>query len=56
MDDLVGGPDGAYRLALHGAGRTAIHAGAAGGYRFLLPLHGELLMLQDGREARLGPG
>jgi AraC-like DNA-binding protein len=53
VDDLVGGPDGAYRLVPYGAGRTAVHAG---GYRFLLPLHGELLMLQDGREARLGPG
>ena len=52
MDDL-GGP-GAYRLVLCTADRAEPFT--AGGYRFLLPLHGELLMLQDGREARLGPG
>ncbi|GAA1820974.1 AraC family transcriptional regulator [Actinomadura chokoriensis] len=35
---------------------AAAHVGAGGAYRFLLPLHGELLMLQDGRESRLSPG
>ncbi|MFA1540823.1 helix-turn-helix domain-containing protein [Actinomadura monticuli] len=59
MEDLLGGParpDGAaYRLVLCGADRPG-PAATAGGYRFLLPLHGELLLLQDGREARLSPG
>ena len=59
MEDLLGGPDepdgAAYRLVLCGADRPG-PAATAGGYRFLLPLHGELLLLQDGREARLSPG
>ncbi|MFB4311568.1 helix-turn-helix domain-containing protein [Actinomadura sp. GTD37] len=63
MDDLLGGPPtraAAYRLVLYRADRagpaTAAHAACTEGYRFLLPLHGELLLLQDGREARLSPG
>ncbi|WP_207393997.1 helix-turn-helix domain-containing protein [Actinomadura formosensis] len=52
----------AYRIVQYRADRADCvrTAGQArrdtrGGYRFLLPLHGELLMLQDGREARLCP-
>ncbi|WP_433467653.1 helix-turn-helix domain-containing protein [Spirillospora sp. CA-128828] len=64
MDDVLGGPawqGAAYRLVLYLADkaeyvRTAGQARRDRGYRFLLPLHGEMLMLQDGREARLRPG
>lgn len=65
MDDVLGGPvrqgGAAYRLVLHLADRaeyvcTAGQARRHRGYRLLLPLHGELLMTQDGRESRLRPG
>lgn len=64
MDDVLGGAvrqGAAYRLVLYLADRadyvrTAGQARRDRGYRFLLPLHGELLMEQDGREARLRPG
>ncbi|MDL4819661.1 helix-turn-helix domain-containing protein [Actinomadura opuntiae] len=55
--------DGAYQLALRrsdqlGCVRTAgqVRRERADGYRFLLPLDGELTLAQDGREARLRPG
>ncbi|MGW5418541.1 helix-turn-helix domain-containing protein [Actinomadura geliboluensis] len=55
VDDLLGGPvrRDAYRLVLYEEGRPDP---GAEGYRFLLPLHGELLMLDGAREARLRPG
>lgn len=55
--------DGAYQLVLRRSEqidcvRTAGQARRerADGYRFLLPLDGELTLAQDGREARLRPG
>ncbi|MFB4300744.1 AraC family transcriptional regulator [Actinomadura sp. NTSP31] len=55
--------DGAYQLVLRrsdqlGCVRTAgqVRRERADGYRFLLPLDGELTLVQDGREARLRPG
>jgi AraC-like DNA-binding protein len=55
VDDLLDRPvrRDAYRLVLYGEGRPEP---GAEGYRFLLPLHGELLMLAGGRESRLRPG
>ncbi|MFF0519464.1 helix-turn-helix domain-containing protein [Actinomadura nitritigenes] len=59
----AGVDDGAYRLVLCWSEqidcvRTAGQARRerADGYRFLLPLDGELTLVQDGREARLRPG
>lgn len=65
MDDVLGGPTGPtgteYRLGLYPSDRseydrTPGQARRDRGYRLLLPLHGEMLMVQDGREARLRPG
>lgn len=65
MDDVLGGPPGPrgaeYRLVLYLSDRaeyvrTPGQARRDRGYRFLLPLDGEMLMVQDGREARLRPG
>jgi AraC-like DNA-binding protein len=63
VDDVLGGPfrHGDYRLVLYLSDRaeyvrTAVQARRDRGYRFLLPLRGEMLMLQDDREARLRPG
>ncbi|WP_312879784.1 helix-turn-helix domain-containing protein [Actinomadura luteofluorescens] len=62
---MLGGPSGPrgaeYRLVLYLSDRaefvrTPGQARRDRGYRFLLPLHGEMLMVQDGREARLRPG
>ncbi|WP_243715951.1 helix-turn-helix domain-containing protein [Actinomadura darangshiensis] len=62
MDDALGGPGrrsgAAYRLVPYPPDRAEYvrTAGQARGYRFLLPLRGELLMTQDGLETRLAPG
>ncbi|TDC72907.1 helix-turn-helix domain-containing protein [Actinomadura sp. 7K507] len=62
VDDFLGGPvrqsSAAYRLVLYRSDR-ADHVRAAGhdgAYRFLLPLHGEMLVHRDGGWARLCPG
>lgn len=61
MDDLLGGTvrqSGAYRLDLYRSDRAgpAWTAGRDDAYRFLLPLHGEMLLFRDGGHARLRPG
>lgn len=67
MDDFLGGSvrqsSAAYRLVLYRSDRTEYvrTAGQArrdpdDAYRFLLPLHGELLVFRGGGQARLGPG
>ncbi|MFG2085341.1 MULTISPECIES: helix-turn-helix domain-containing protein [unclassified Spirillospora] len=67
MDDFLGGPvrqsSAAYRLVLYRSDRTD-YVRTAGdarrdpddAYRFLLPLHGEMLVLRDCGQARLRPG
>ncbi|MGP4027038.1 helix-turn-helix domain-containing protein [Actinomadura sp. 3N407] len=67
MDDFLSGPvrqsSAAYRLVLYRSDRTDYvrTAGEArrdpdDAYRFLMPLHGELLVLRDSGQARLRPG
>ncbi|MEU8798656.1 helix-turn-helix domain-containing protein [Spirillospora sp. NPDC048819] len=67
MDDFLGGSvrqsSAAYRLVLYRSDRTD-YVRTAGdarrdpddAYRFLLPLHGEMLVLRDCGQARLRPG
>lgn len=65
MDDVLAGPPGPcgaeYRLVLNVSERaeyvrTPGQAHRDGGYRFLLPQRGEMIMVHEGREVRLGPG
>lgn len=58
--DRAGHPTAAHDTPHPAAPHAAPHIPApivaGGGYRFVVLLHGELLMLRDGRKARLGPG